>query len=197
MKNHVLKVHADVSGEVEDCYLLKVEGAYAKGYWLFVDVALDKSLSALDSFLRKIWLECCGHMSAFRVGGGELGKNRRVNVLSVGDVVLHEYDFGTTTETLITVIGESRRLKQREAVRLLARNASPVFTCVNCGKPAEYICTECKYEIENPFYCESCCEEHTETHDSTLPITNSPRMGECGYDGEEDLWDFIPHKDKE
>jgi len=28
----------------------------------------NAALSDLDSFLRDIWLECCGHLSAFEIG---------------------------------------------------------------------------------------------------------------------------------
>ncbi|MCL2642560.1 MAG: hypothetical protein FWD52_03475 [Candidatus Bathyarchaeota archaeon] len=185
MKNHILKTHTNVPNG-ETCYLLKIEGAQDKKYWLFIDVAIDKSLSVLDSFLRKIWLECCGHLSAFHINGGDIGKNRKINNLAIGDKIIHEYDFGSTTETLITVIDTTQRLKQRDAVRLIARNIPPTFTCTNCGKPAEYICAECTYDTENPFYCDNCCEKHNEEHSATLPVTNSPRMGECGYDGTED-----------
>ncbi len=37
-------------------------------YWLDVEAKGDAKLEALDSFLRRIWLECCGHLSAFRIG---------------------------------------------------------------------------------------------------------------------------------
>ena len=65
MKNHVLKDH--IGGD-ESCYVLKADGAYDKDYWLLFTVPLDATLSAVDKFLREIWCECCGHMSAFRMG---------------------------------------------------------------------------------------------------------------------------------
>ncbi|MCM1525550.1 MAG: hypothetical protein NC120_13975 [Ruminococcus sp.] len=64
MKNHILKEHSEKEGQ--ECRLLKIEGAYNKNYWLYVDIPTSSALSTLDNFLRKIWLECCGHMSAFR-----------------------------------------------------------------------------------------------------------------------------------
>ena len=70
MKNHILKCHAGEAGQ--ECRLLKIEGAYDKGYWLYVDIPVDKTLNALDKFLRKIWLECCGHMSEFQGAGKAL-----------------------------------------------------------------------------------------------------------------------------
>ncbi|MDR1992585.1 MAG: hypothetical protein LBQ98_03670 [Nitrososphaerota archaeon] len=189
MKNHVLKKHADeANGEV--CGLFKIEGAYNKNYWLLVDVAIDKPLSVLDSFLRQIWLECCEHLSAFRVGNSEIEKNRKISSLPIGAIFTHEYDFGSTTELLITIVAGVRRPKQRDAVRLLARNTPPVRTCVKCGASATQICTECMYDSENPFFCDACCEEHNEIHECALPAVNSPRMGVCGYDGEHDVWDI-------
>ena len=34
-------------------------------YWLHLEVRADARLDTLDTFLRNIWLECCGHMSQF------------------------------------------------------------------------------------------------------------------------------------
>jgi hypothetical protein len=195
MKNHILKAHSCEDGG-QECLLLKIEGAYNKDYWLFIDVAAHKSLSDVDKFLRMIWLECCGHMSAFRASGQrEIGKRRKLSSLSVGDKFTHEYDFGDTTETLITVMGATTRKLQKEAVRLLARNVPPKFECAECGAPAEYICTQCMYDSDNPFYCGKCGEEH-EHEDMLMPVTNSPRMGVCGYDGELDTFAFVPPKSK-
>ena len=70
MKNHILKCHGGEAGQ--ECRLLKIEGAYDKGYWLYVDIPVDKTLNALDKFLRKIWLECRGHMSEFQGAGKAL-----------------------------------------------------------------------------------------------------------------------------
>ena len=183
MKNHLLKVHS--GGQGQECRLLKIEGAYNKDYWLFVDMAADKTLRTLDTFLRKIWLECCGHLSEFRGAG----KSSRIGDFSVGDRFLHLYDMGSTTETLVTVIGTTWRPPQREAVRLLARNVPPQFICADCGAPAAYFCTECQWDIDNPFYCETCARGH-EHEEMLLPVTNSPRMGVCGYTGELDTFAF-------
>ena len=139
MKNHILREHSASRGV--DSLLLKIEGGSAKEYWLFVDIAKDRPLSVLDSFLRKIWLECCGHLSRFlNLAYSEIGKTRKLGVFAAGDQLIHEYDMGTTTECLITVVGETRRPLQKSPVRLLARNVAPVFNCALCGKPAALIC---------------------------------------------------------
>jgi len=192
MKNHILKTHgAEKDGQV--CYLIKLEGAYDKNYWLFIDIPLDKRLSDIDSFLRKIWLECCGHLSEFSSGKRsdyeEIAKNRKISTFSKGDKFLHEYDFGSTTETLVTIVGRTVRKPQKAAVRLLARNVAPVFRCARCGAPAKYICTYCMYDRDNPFYCKKCGKKHIHD-DMLLWVTNSPRLGVCGYEGELDRFGF-------
>lgn len=187
MKNHLLKDHDSETGQ--ECRLLKIEGAYDKNYWLYVDIPVDKTLNALDKFLRKIWLECCGHMSEFQGAG----KSTKVGNLCEGSQFLHLYDFGSTTETLITVIGTTWRPPQREAVRLLARNIPPQFPCGKCGAPAGYVDTERLWAGENPFYCEKCAGKYAD-EEMLLPVTNSPRMGVCGYTGELDTFAFVQPK---
>lgn len=184
MKNHLLKDHDGESGQ--ECRLFRIEGAYDKNYWLYVDIPVDKTLNALDKFLRKIWLECCGHLSEFRGAG----KSTKVGRLSEGDQFLHLYDFGSTTETLITVMGTTWRPPQKEAVRLLARNEPPQFSCGKCGAPAEYVDTESLWGEADPLYCAKCAGKYTD-EDMLLPVTNSPRMGVCGYAGELDTFAFV------
>jgi hypothetical protein len=185
IKNHVLKDHN--SGD-EPCLLIKAEGAYDKDYWLLFTVSLDASLSAVDKFLREIWCECCGHLSAFRAGGREFGKARKISALDVGESLLYEYDFGSTTEILLTVVDEISRAKQREKIQLLARNVPMQGQCDQCGAEAEYINV-----YEGLTLCDE-CTDNSEDEDMFMPITNSPRSGECGYDGELDIWTFDPDK---
>lgn len=188
MKNHIEKEHSAEDGQ--ECRLLKIEGAYDKNYWLYVDIPASSDLSVLDSFLRKIWLECCGHMSAFSGQYGEVDMTRKIGTFNTGDILLHEYDFGSTTETLITIVSTVYR-KQQRGVRLLARNIPMTFVCRKCGKPAELINTE-DFDDPNPFYCISCAKKDDELYEMSLPITNSPRMGVCGYTGELDTYAFDP-----
>jgi len=191
LKNHILKEHNDPTGE-QACRLLKIEGAYDKNFWLLIDVPGDSALASVDIFLRKIWLECCGHLSAFRGSRDDVDKNRKWGMLPVGAQLVHVYDFGTTTECLITIVSETRRKKQQEPVRLLARNVPSNDVCAVCGNDASVICCECMWDEGNPCYCDVCAEGHE--HDITLPLTNSPRCGECGYDGEQDVYTFDPAK---
>src|SRR5437870_1715660 len=42
---------------------LTVEGREFPDYWLHLEAAPNATLADLDRFLRRIWLECCGHLS--------------------------------------------------------------------------------------------------------------------------------------
>lgn len=191
IKSHILKSHIDNEGQ-QKCSLLKIEGYFKRDYWLYVDMSVDNTLESLDQFLRHIWLECCGHLSEFQ----NFGKKTKIGSFQVGDKILHEYDMGSTTETLITVMGTTWRKTQKEPVRLLARNVPPQFECGGCGAKAEFICPECVYDINsNPFFCAACAEEH-EHNNILLPVTNSPRMGVCGYTGELDTFQYVQPKEQ-
>ena len=183
MKNHILKKHND-SGN-EQCYLLKVEGGYRKKYWLYIDVPVTATLQDIDEFLRNIWLECCWHLSGFYIQSQEIDQEYAVGDFYLGTQMLHKYDFGSTTVSLITFLDETRRNAQSRPVRLLARNNAPEFFCASCEKPAAWICVD-MYDTDNPFLCEKCGEKYDE--DMMLPVTNSPRMGVCGYCGDSDFY---------
>jgi len=165
--------------------LLRVTAPNIEPYWLDLAVKPNTQLKEVDRFLRKIWLECCGHMSQFQVP-----PRRKIPMAtSVGDAfprkgssLGYEYDFGSTTELRITVLD---RLvgSIRKPIELAARNEAPPWQCDTCGKPATEICAQCIYDEAG-----LCCPAHAKTHECgeemLLPVVNSPRMGVCGYTGE-------------
>jgi hypothetical protein len=193
--------HEPSRGRPVPLFHLRVEDAYSPIFWLDLEMKATSTLADLDAFLREIWLECCGHLSAFDIEGvnytvpyegaslmGDFG-DRSMNVkleevLATGTRFHHTYDFGTSTELKLRVISEREgRIGGREPLRILSRNEAPVWTCALCGQPATQICTYCIYERENPFYCEDHAEDHDCEEEMLLPVVNSPRMGMCGYTG--------------
>ena len=44
-------------------------GSPGRPHWMELGVRADTTLHELDRFLRSVWLECCGHLSHFDVGG--------------------------------------------------------------------------------------------------------------------------------
>lgn len=180
---------------------LVIYGRYEKEYWLIIEMREDATLWDLDNFLRDIWLECCGHLSAFEINGESyeaypddsddmwddepaLDMNVQLKkVLQVGMYFLYEYDFGDTTELVIDVHDYWKAEKREEEVTILSRNNPITFMCDNCHeKPAAYICVECAYDGEG-FLCEECSKTHECGEDMLLSVCNSPRMGVCAYDG--------------
>jgi hypothetical protein len=198
MRNHVLQSHQALENG-EGALLIKVEN-YDKNYWLLLDVSLNATLTVLDRFLRKIWLECCGHMSDFypptdNWGRNAFPKSTKISSFEESSNLLYRYDFGSTTTLFISVLENTTRPPQKNKLRLLARNVSPKIECVKCGKPAEIFCPICDAEKgwDDAFYCKECFENHDcESKEYFLPVTNSPRMGVCAYDGDLDIWTFDP-----
>jgi hypothetical protein len=164
---------------------LLVEGYGLSGdlYWMHLKALGSATFRDLDLFLRDTWLECCGHMSVFSAGEEEIGMGERLaNVLEPGIKLPYEYDFGSTTELLLTVISEFEGTLKKGKVEILARNVAPQIICNQCEKPATTICTECIYDDQG-WLCDDCARKHGCDEEMFLPVVNSPRTGVCGYEG--------------
>jgi hypothetical protein len=177
---------------------LVVEGRDLPMYWMHLDVTASTTLATLDRFLRATWLECCGHLSAFEIGGvryavsagvdddwdmGEKSMRVRLDkVLSPGQTCSYEYDYDTTTELKLKVISEREVEARGKAIQVLARNTPPVILCEECGKPATNICSQCIFD-EKGWLCDDCAQEHECGEEMLLPVVNSPRVGMCAYTG--------------
>ncbi len=66
------------SAEDTSCFHLLVTTRFPSGYWLHLQADARATLKTLDGFLRKVWLECCGHMSCYFVGEQTIGMSRRL-----------------------------------------------------------------------------------------------------------------------
>ena len=165
---------------------LEVVADDAPEYWLYVEGREDASLQQVDAVLRHTWLECCGHMSAFRVGQLEAAKRTPLGLVfgTTGLRFKYDYDFGSTTSLNGRVVGVRNGSIGRSAVRVLARNAPLPWTCEqNCVASAVVVCPFCIHSGPSLF-----CREHAASHPCAaeevwLPVVNSPRMGVCGYTG--------------
>ena len=54
-------------GKTGPCFHLQVAARFSPIYWLHLQADANTTLKSLDGFLRKIWLECCGHLSKFTI----------------------------------------------------------------------------------------------------------------------------------
>ena len=177
-------------GKAQTIYHLRVQNAYDSSFWLNIEMAGSRTLGDLDHYLRGIWLECCGHMSDFYLGGAfsheiAMTKSIRATFGSAAEIT-HVYDFGTSSKTLVKVV-DTREGKPitKHPVALLCRNHSPEIECIECDKSATDFCIECMYE-DGTFG--ALCAEHAEDHPhddygEPVPLLNSPRVGMCGYSG--------------
>jgi len=182
-------------------YHLQVGDRWSGYYWLHLEMRGNATLKDLDYYLREIWLECCGHLSQFEIGGtyytqifkDDLAGYREERPMDVrvdslftpGLAISYEYDFGSTTELVIKVVEEREgKPLSSHPIFLMARNKFEPPACMECDKPATQICTECMYEREDG-RC-GVCDEHADEHehrDMLLAMVNSPRVGVCGYSG--------------
>jgi hypothetical protein len=174
-------------------YHLIVYDAYNKSnYWLHLEMNGLAALEELDQYLRAIWLECCGHMSTFFAGkkayrDPELEMDHAArDVFNETARLLHIYDFGTSSETMVEVadVREGRPLT-KHPIALMARNHPPEYPCMECGKPARHFCMECQIEDDaSGLLCDKHVKDHPhEDYGPPTPIVNSPRVGMCGYSG--------------
>ena len=187
MTRHVATCAADhdSSGTEESIVQFRIDAAGDPRYWLHVEARSEAPFQQLDSLLRHVWLECCGHMSAFRIGDSELSMHAKIGsgLHRKGLVFTYEYDFGSTTTLTGHVLGTRKGRFGRAAVRLLARNDAPAWRCEECSQPATTVCPFCIHDGSYLF-----CEAHARKHPCAeeevyLPVVNSPRMGICGYVG--------------
>ncbi|MBN1993008.1 MAG: hypothetical protein JW953_09920 [Anaerolineae bacterium] len=177
-------------GKSENLYHLQVQDAYLPDFWLHLEMNGSATLKELDRYLRAIWLECCGHLSRFSFGGWsgkEISMKTPIErVFNPGIELTHIYDFGTSSETLVKAVAVRQgKPLTKHPITLMARNFQPEVECMECSKPATWLCLECVYELDQPG---TLCDQHAQTHPhddygEPMPLVNSPRVGMCGYTG--------------
>lgn len=168
------------------CFHILVDGY--KIYWIHIEIPVSARLKDLDVYLRYIWLECCDHLSSFKIGkesyvsypedymGFKDMEIKLMDLLRPGMEFSHKYDFGSTTDLKLRVLSEYYGEIEGKCVKLLARNEQPELVCCQCNKRISVeICCTC-----GPV-CDVCAGSHECS--SILPVVNSPRTGICCYDG--------------
>jgi ribosomal protein L37AE/L43A len=194
-KNHIIKCLQQDTKDAPDAFLVKVQWPQRNPlYWLYLSVPYKSKLAALDLFLRKTWLECCGHLSQFIIDRKRYSSDcednvfggyeefplsiRSEQVLMPGLKFMHEYDFGSTTELLLEVVGVIKATVNKK-IGVIMQNQEPQFNCTSCGEKAIMIDS-----LNGDYFCPSCVEEEEDDDERyLLPLVNSPRTGVCGYVG--------------
>lgn len=201
-----------LSGKPGKSFHVKIENDPRWGsspYFLHLWVDGNTPLQKIDTLLRQIWLECCGHLSAFNYPQqkqnnpmnfmqafakgkiqfgehGDIAMNKKTSHIFHEDLKLkYEYDFGSTTQLQLAVIKEFN-IAAGQPIVLLSRNEPLALLCETCGqKPATQLCTVCQDES---IFCSACAKKHAKTCNdfadyAAMPVVNSPRMGVCAYEG--------------
>jgi hypothetical protein len=157
---------------------------------MFLHILVDGNakMKALDNFLRKIWLECCGHLSNFGHKNYKISLSNTVSDIFMPKVkIYHNYDYGSTTRIELKSV-KTYLIPLKESLILLSRNEPLKLMCGTCKKqPAVSLCSVC-IQDQFAFFCENCAEKHQEVcsdfeNYANMPVVNSPRMGVCGYEG--------------
>ncbi len=201
IKKHLDKCSVRAEGYItedvdksERYFLILIQGHGHPEYWIYIDMPANSTLKVLDAFLRDIWLECCGHLSAFKINNetfsvypdrefGDRSMNAKLeNVLETGMQFKYEYDFGSTTMLKLKVVSEFNGKRRRKKVKLLARNHQPTIKCSYCEKTATNVCCQCIYD-DSGWVCDDCADNHECGEEMLLPVVNSPRVGTCAYSG--------------
>jgi hypothetical protein len=154
-------------------------------YWLYIEGKEKATFKQLDDFLRNIWLECCGHMSAFYDQKIEIAKQTKlIDYFDKNNIKFnYDYDFGSTTSLTGKSINTKMSITGNKAIKLLAHNKPLILICSKCDRNAEVVCPFC-IDDEPYLFCSKHSKEHKcAGEEAYLPVVNSPRMGACGYTG--------------
>ncbi|MBI4945411.1 MAG: hypothetical protein HY840_03310 [Bacteroidetes bacterium] len=184
MNKHLGKHLIEKSGSTgkDPAYHVKIE---CGEMFLHVLIKGAATFKTLDTFLRSIWLDCCGHMSEFEGAGMS---NKFQDVASPGDTYLYVYDMGSSTQLKVSVSGVYD-IPMKEKIELLSRNEPLKIMCHVCHKkPAIAMCTIHMCESDEFMFCDTCTKKHEQECEdfsdyANMPVVNSPRMGVCGYMG--------------
>ncbi len=202
LKGHLAKEAKHIKNGTSFHIKIEDDPRFGGNFFLNLWVDGEALMGDIDDFLRAIWLECCGHLSAFSnpkkkkmltmldendlmSDPDEIMDTETKDILVKGMKLKHDYDFGSTTTLLLTVL-EQIPVEVPGGVILLSRNEPLEIMCETCGtEPAALLCTTC-YEPNS--FCKKCAKKHAKTCEdfadySAMPVVNSPRMGVCGYDG--------------
>ena len=173
----------DAQGDPTALIGLRITATHDARYWIYLEMRADAKLRHLDALLRALWLECCGHLSAFTIARRDAAMSKTAGgvLMPVGTTFEYEYDFGSTTALTGHVWMSRRGCIGRAPIRLLARNNPLALTCTSCSAAATAVCPYCP---EDGIFCETHAATHEHASDEVyLPVVNSPRMGVCGYAG--------------
>ncbi|NRT34983.1 SEC-C metal-binding domain-containing protein [Clostridium beijerinckii] len=118
--------------EVREQFIISMKDKYNPSlYCIYVSIDAKLQLQHLDKFIRDIWVECCGHLSAFHIDEEIYHDNSDEqyemnfylkDVLNINKKFEYEYDFGSTTYLTLEVVDIIQVPSEFSQVEVIARN---------------------------------------------------------------------------
>jgi hypothetical protein len=99
-----------------------VEGRYNPQYWMHLEMPASDALADLDDFLRAIWLECCGHLSEFTIGGTSYSSEPEDYFYFGGDETAEEEEIEEEEEEEEFNVDELLETFPPESLKMLPKN---------------------------------------------------------------------------
>lgn len=177
-------------------FIVAIKSKYDKNdYCIYLSIDENLGLLHIDQFLRDVWLECCGHLSAFKIKGKiyqDYSMDTRIkDILNVNEKFEYEYDFGSTTELILEVVDIIEVPASFSQIEIIARNNEVTHYCEICNAEAEY------FNYENDHWeCRKCIDKNNDMI-AKFDYCNSPRDGVCCYGGHKrDEVTYLPGNQK-
>lgn len=167
-------------------YIISLKALYESNYCIYVSIDANLQLKHLDQFIRDIWVECCGHLSAFIIEEEYYNSDDGEMDMSIDDILMegekfgYDYDFGSTTELILEVVDIIEVSKTFSQIEIIARNHDVKNKCEKCGKEAHFF-----DHSGEEYLCKNCVDEDNDEVEE-FEYSNSPRDGVCGYYGDKD-----------
>ena len=123
---------------VRNQYVLSIKPKYDKDkYCMYLSIDGDLSLKHIDKFIRDIWVECCNHLSMFKISGCIFHQDDMAvtinEIISEGSKMEYIYDFGSSTELELEVVEIKQVPVSYSQIQIIARNCEG-------GSPRHGVC---------------------------------------------------------
>jgi hypothetical protein len=145
-------------------------------YYFYLKIGINSTLKDLDKFIKKEWVECCGHLSCFNdINYKKINMNKKINELYNQNIL---YTYGTETVVNIFIDSSLNCMSEKDKkIEILVQNEKPFIKCKLCDFDSKYI-------LNNDTLCEKCKDNGIDKYtfgDDIYLINNSPRIGLCDY----------------
>ncbi len=160
----------------------------SNGFFLYLWVDGNAQMKDIDAFLRDIWLECCGHMSAFRnpknknrggwdfmdamnlMQAGKIKEYEKLMEESDGEIPMSRKVKDVLTKDLVLEyeydFGSSTYLTLK-ALEVYPVKASKKIVLLSRNEPLHIYCGSCKKEpavticsVDGGCFCNKCAKKH-------------------------------------